>query len=173
MRRFGHEGVAMTAGRQGPRAIGVELPAVTRSALVRRGFAAVRVIADWPEIVGPALADSTMPERLTRTKTGKATLVVRVRPAAALELQHLEPLVIERINSHFGFGAVHKLRLVQGPVTLRPRRKPRPPPPPLPPAKAETLARSLAPIADPELKAALERLGKAVIGKVQRPVPRR
>lgn len=161
----------MTAGRQGPRAIGAELPAVTRSALVRRGFAAVRVIADWPEIVGPALADSTMPERLTRTRTGKATLAVRVTPSAALELQHLEPLVIERINGHFGFAAVHRLRLIQGPVTPRPRRRPRPPEAALPPAEAAALAQRLAPIADPDLKAALERLGRAVRGRGRRSAP--
>ncbi len=159
----------MTGSRQGPRAIGAELPAVTRTALVRRGFAALRVIADWPETVGPALADSTRPERLVRSRAGKATLVIRVSPAAALEVQHLEPLIVERINSQFGFAAVDRLRLVQGPVAPRPRRVRRPEPQ-LPAAEAMRLADRLAPIADADLKAALERLGRAV--GARRPAPR-
>ncbi|MEJ0072405.1 MAG: DciA family protein [Pseudomonadota bacterium] len=79
---------------------------MTRSALARRGFAAARAIADWPEIVGPALAESSVPERLVRGRNAEsATLVVRVRSAAALELQHWLPQVIERVNGYFGFRA--------------------------------------------------------------------
>ena len=45
-----------------------------------------------------------------------ATLVVRVESAFALELQHLAPLLIERINAHYGWRCVGRLVLKQGPV---------------------------------------------------------
>jgi len=152
----------MTARRQGLRAIASQLPDVTRSALARRGFAAARVIADWAEIVGPALAETSIPERLVRGRSAdSATLVVRVRPAAALELQHWMPQVIERLNGYFGFRAVGRIRLIQGPVAPRPRRVRRPPPTPSPEAAAAVEER-LAPLAASPLHDALLTLGRAV-----------
>ena len=152
----------MTARRQGLRAISSQLPDVTRSALARRGFAAARVIADWPEIVGPALADASLPERLVRARSAdSATLVVRVRPAAALELQHWMPQIIERLNGYFGFRAIGRIRLVQGPVAPRPRRAQLPPPRPTP-DQAAAVERRLAGLAGSPLHDALLALGRSV-----------
>jgi hypothetical protein len=157
----------MTLRRQGLRAIARELPDVTRSALAKRGFAAARVIADWPEIVGQALAESTVPERLIRGRdTAYATLVVRVRPGAALELQHAIPQVIERVNGYFGFQAVTRLRLIQGPIA--PRRRPvLPAIKPLTPAAEQALDTLLRPLANSPLHESLARLGRAVRGRHQ------
>ena len=152
----------MSARRQGLRAIASQLPEITRSALARRGFAAARVIADWPEIVGPELAASSVPERLVRARgADSATLVVRVRPAAALELQHWMPQIIERLNGYFGFRAVGRLRLVQGPVAPRPRRAPAAPRRPTAEQEAALEAR-LAPLAGSALHQPLLALGRAV-----------
>jgi hypothetical protein len=149
------------ARRQGLRAISAALPSVTKTSLMKRGFAAARVIADWPDIVGPLLASSSIPERLVRDRTGaEPTLVVKVAPGAALELQHLEPLVVERINTHFGFRAVARLKLKQAPVG---RATPPPPrPAALDPAVEAALERRVTGIADPSLQAALLALGRAV-----------
>src|SRR4051794_20725557 len=159
----------MTSRRQGLRAISRELPDVTRSALAKRGFAAARVIADWTEIVGAALAASSVPERLVRARgSDSATLVVRVSPGAALELQHAIPQVIERVNGYFGFRAVERLRLVQGPVaaTVAARRRPPPPAPkPLTPAAERALETTLAPLANSPLHDSLARLGRAVASR--------
>lgn len=151
--------------RGGLRALAADLPAVTRTALLRRGFAAARVVSDWPEIVGPALADGSLPERLIRDRHGDgATLVIRVRPAAALELQHWTPQVIERINSRFGFRAVTRLKLMQGPVS--PRHRPPPHrPQALDPAVERQLDAALAPLCDDTVREALRRLGRAVLGR--------
>ncbi|MBI3516153.1 MAG: DUF721 domain-containing protein [Proteobacteria bacterium] len=158
----------MTLRRQGLRAIARELPDVTKSALARRGFAAARVIADWPEIVGPELAEASVPERVVRGHGAEsATLVVRVRPAAALELQHWEPQLIERLNGYFGFRAVGRIRLVQGPVAARTRRA-RPSPPAPSPADAAELERRLAPLAASPLHGALLDLGKAIRGRARK-----
>ena len=152
----------MKSHRQGLRAIARELPDVTRSALARRGFAAARVIADWPEIVGPALAESSVPERLVRSRgVDSATLVVRVRPAAALELQHWMPQIIERLNGYFGFAAVGRIRLVQGPVAPRTRRAKRPVRQPTP-EQAAAVETRLAGMAGSPLHDALLALGRSV-----------
>ena len=147
--------------RQGLRALGAALPQITKTAMARRGFAAVRVIADWEHIVGPVLASASIPERLLRDRPGaEPTLLVKVAPGAALELQHLEPLVVERINSHFGFRAVARLKLKQGHVARQivpPKR-----PPPLDAETESALQERVADIADPSLQSALLALGRAV-----------
>jgi hypothetical protein len=152
---------AKAVRRQGLRAIGAALPQVTKSALAKRGFAAARVIADWPEIVGPVLAAASIPERLLRDRAGgEPVLQVKVSPGAALELQHLEPLVIERINSHFGFVAVARLKLRQGhvqrPMTMAPRPKA------LDAATEHALAERVQGVGDGDLQSALLALGRAV-----------
>ena len=71
-----------------------------------------------------------------------ATLIVRVESAFALELQHLAPLVIERVNAHYGWRCVGRLVLKQGPV---PRPRPaRPAPPELSPEDRVRLAEKTA-----------------------------
>ncbi len=79
----------------------------------------------------------------------------------ALELQHRAPLLIERINLSLGRPAISRLVLVQGPLPLPapPKRAPSPPPSA---EEAEAIDRQLESIADPELRAALARLGKSV-----------
>lgn len=151
----------MSAGRQGLRAIAAHLGPATRPALNRRGFAAARIIADWATIVGEAMAKTSLPERILRdTKTDTATLIIKVSPGIAVELLHQEPLVIERINSHFGFKAVTKLRLIQGKVAIAETQRKRKDVSPAP-ASAFLEAR-LAKVGDDDLRRALSDLGRAI-----------
>ncbi len=145
---------------RGPRALAAVLPKVTKPLFGARGFVEAGVLTDWPDIVGRPLADHTCPERLGVDRV----LVVRVESGGgALELRHLEPVVLERIAGYFGYRAVTRLALVQGPLPARPaprRRSPRA----LDAAEEATLDARLSDAGDPDLRAALERLGRAVIG---------
>jgi hypothetical protein len=81
----------------------------------------------------------------------------------ALELQHLEPLVIERINRYFGFAAVSRLSFVQAPIAHpRPRARPSASPA-LSVDESKRLDSALERIESDGLRAALARLGRAVI----------
>jgi hypothetical protein len=150
---------------QGPRGLGPALAKVTRPAYKRRGFAHADVLARWATIVGETLAATSCPEKLSfPTGDGSgATLQVRVASGFALELQHLAPLVIERINTFYGYRAVARLRLVQGPLPAR--RTPRPRKiRPLDQSQEDALSKQLAATDDPALRAALEALGRAIRG---------
>lgn len=144
-------------------------------ALAAQGFAASGVIMAWPEIVGDRLARHTEPMRIVWPKrpgrdsqaAGRApapqssTLVVRVTSAFALELQHMAPVVIERVNTHFGWRCIGQLALRQGPVV---RRVVRPPPERrLDPARAKMVDDAVGDIADDPLREALTRLGRSVL----------
>jgi hypothetical protein len=115
-----------TPGRRGNglKALAGDLPRVTKKAIGRRGFADGALLADWPRIVGNDLARASEPIRLSfpkRQERSSGTLVLRVEPSLAITLQHLEPQLLERVNSFFGYRIVSRLKLLQGPV--RPRRQ--------------------------------------------------
>jgi len=110
--------------------LGTRLDGLTRKAFTKFGFADDHVITRWREIVGPEMARLTSPERLSRPqRTGKpgdtsgSTLTVRVAGAAALEMQHMAPQIVDRINGFYGRPVVARLKLVQGPLPDRPSRQ--------------------------------------------------
>jgi hypothetical protein len=138
---------------------------VAGDAFRRQGFAQLEIVARWPAIVGDVMARFSAPERISFPLGDQSggTLYIRTDGAFALELQHLEPIVIERINSYYGFPAVARLAIRQGPLPRREVRKPfraRP----LSAAELAELAQSLQPTTDEKLKEALEKLGLAVLG---------
>jgi hypothetical protein len=140
-----------------------------REAFSRQGFAAVDIITHWEDIVGPELARRSEPLRLywprREDPDSIGTLAVRVEGAYAIELQHLAPVVIERVNRYFGWRCVGRIAIRQGPVTQRHL------PPPLSepqPEAIDDVARDLGRFEDAGLARALARLGAFVRGRVTR-----
>jgi hypothetical protein len=132
------------------------LPRLTRPAFKRRSPAGAALMADWPAVVGPALAAVTSPKRF-----GNGTLVIACAGPVAMELTHLAPQLIDRINAHLGQAAVERLRFVQQATN--------------PAAPAAAAARAAEPAALPprvreavaavpagELREALEKLARGV-----------
>ncbi len=162
-------------GGYGLRALGNSLTAVTKRAFARRGLTGADLARQWPAIVGRDLAAQCRPRQLRFPKAGEAVdgrLTLRVAPGWALEVQHLEPLMLERINGYFGYRAVTRLVLQQGPLPplgknghdagAGRRRETRE----APPARLdEALAAKLSTVEDPELRAALEGLGRSLKGR--------
>jgi hypothetical protein len=141
-----------------------------QSAFARQGFAAVDIVNHWDDIVGTELAGRTEPVRLVWPRRddpeSTGTLTIRVEGAYAIELQHLAPVVIERVNRYFGWRCVGRIAIRQGPVVRRAK-----------PAEisiepdAEAVAaieHDLGPFEDKELKSALARLGAFVRSRVTR-----
>ena len=153
-----------TIRRHQIRAVGANVEKLMKPIFGARGFGAAAVVTEWEKIVGPVLARSTVPERIAyaQGERSEGTLHLRVGSSSlALELQHLEPQMIERINSHFGYRAVARIRIAQGPVKRVETPKPKPRPA-LAPEKRVALERKLGAIDDPGLKAALRSLGEAI-----------
>ena len=103
----------------GPKALAVSLSDVTRKALRHRSLAERGLIVDWTSIVGAETAALCHPVKLSFTRRDRrmdGLLALRVRPGQATRLQHMEPLLLERINGYFGYRAVARLRLQQGPL---------------------------------------------------------
>ncbi len=144
--------------------------------LAAQGFATADILMAWPDIVGERLAAFTQPLKIEwkrkaphadpETRPDPATLVIRVESAFALELQHLAPTVIDRVNTYYGWRCIGKLVLKQGPV----RRvvKKRPAASVLSPQDREKVSAAVQPIEEEALKAALDRLGQAIVSSGSR-----
>jgi len=91
------------------------LPLV-KNILARKGAAAADILVFWNKIAGEELAGYTFPQKLTFKKGEKIGGVLEIAVPGggfALEVQHREPFIIERINSYFGCRVVDKLKIVQ------------------------------------------------------------
>jgi hypothetical protein len=153
------------------RAVGAFVPKLTRKAFEKYGFSAATLITDWADIVGAELAGFTAPERLKWPRAagvhdaagaegrGGATLILRVDPARALDVEYEGRQLLERINGYFGYRAIAELRILQAPLARLPEA----------PARALAAAPCAAPeldaIADERLRAALSRLKSGLLGR--------
>jgi hypothetical protein len=150
--------------RSFPRPLSDFLGATLSDTLKSQGFASAEILARWSEIAGPEIAAHSEPMKITWPRRADeetaepATLVLRVEGPAALEIQHLSAVILERLNRFFGWQAIGRIALRQAP--LRRRGKPAAPAA-LDPEIANGIAVTL-PIQDEDLRQALGRLGAAI-----------
>jgi hypothetical protein len=132
--------------------------------------------ARWREIAGETLAARTEPVKLIKSRTGGATLELKVDGPAAALIQHQAPELLARVNLYLGEGQVARLRIVQGRVKPPPaaeaeakaaqarRRRAQP----LDAAEEAALEAGLAKAAEGPLKQALRKLGREVLRAEQK-----
>jgi len=149
------------------KSLGSAAAKVAGPVLGRRGFGEAQMILQWASVVGEGLASETQPVKLSfgRGERVDGTLHLRVTSGVAPTIRHLEPLMVERVNAYFGYRAVGRLALRQGPIDRPPERKPPPDLPLLSPEEADNLDQQLAGIAEPALRNALQRLGRRVLAE--------
>jgi hypothetical protein len=160
--------------RKGAQTLQSLLEEALEPTLKAKGFASAAIHMHWAEIVGAHLAPWSEPVSLRwpprppgadpeKARDG-AVLTIKTEGAFALDLQHQTPQIIQRINGFFGWRCVEKLVLKQGPVRKggepKQRRKRE-----LTVEASHQLDQMLQPVENPELKAALARLGVGVLGK--------
>jgi hypothetical protein len=151
--------------RSFPRPLSELLGATLSDALKSQGFASAEILARWADIAGPEIAAHSEPMKINWPRAvgdaapEPATLVLRVEGPAAVEIQHLSAVILERVNRFFGWQAIGSIALRQAP--LRRREKPIPPPPP-DPAVTARIAETMPEVLDEDLRQALARLGAAI-----------
>ncbi len=151
---------------QGLRSLASVTPALTDPLFRKRGFVEARIPRDWPDIVGATLAAACIPEALDfpRGRRDGATLRLRAVPGRALEIQHLAPQIVERVNGHFGWAAVERLTIRQGPLPP-PRPSTRPRLRDLADGERAAIHNRVAGIADPDLRSKLAALGERLAAR--------
>jgi hypothetical protein len=128
----------------------------------KHGFAEHRILTQWEQIVGQELASYSIPQKLIfRANTKEqGVLHILVSSARTLELQHMLPVILDRITTYFGYPAIERLKFIQtsGPLFRKERQKPSL----KHTAPNKALTALLEECSDPELRTALLSLGIAV-----------
>src|SRR6202048_2430488 len=105
--------------------LSVLLGDVFSDAYARQGFASRELVPRWAEIAGPEISAHCEPLKIQwprpveRQPQEPATLVLRVDGPMAREIQHASEIILERVNRFFGWSAVGRLALRQGPLSRR------------------------------------------------------
>lgn len=114
--------------RSPARAAGSFVPKLAAKVFEKYGFHSAEIMTEWARVAGADLAAFTAPERIKwpRGHAGResrdtgirdgATLVLRVEPARALDVQYRAGEILDRINRYFGHRAVWEIKIIQAPL---------------------------------------------------------
>ena len=168
--------------RKGRRARGFEhtaglLRERIRVAGEKRGFAVTRLLTHWQEIAGPDIAPIARPVKVGYARQGLgATLTVLVTGAQAPLVEMQKERIRERVNACYGYNAIARLRITQtapdgfaeGQADFAPAARPSPGPAGAQDHRLRHKANEVSgAVRDPQLRAALEALGRNVLEREQ------
>ncbi len=159
-----------TGGKFGPKPLAELIENALQPIMAAQGFASTDIIIGWPEIIGEKLAEFSRPVKIEwprRRSYGDdgqggeaATLVLKVESAFALDIQHMLPVLIERVNARYGWRCIGKIVIKQGPVPklahAAVRRS-------LDPVMVEQASQRIGTMEDAGLRDALVRLGAGIL----------
>ena len=141
-------------------------------ALRARGITIHRIITEWPHIAGDAaLWSEPQTIKFPQNQHDEGTLTVTVRSGRGPEIQMLEPEIISRCNQVFGYRAISRIAISQTTGTpLEQKQAPMQPAPssikpdPETAQAFEDARQKIAPETSPQLRKALDLLGKSLSG---------
>jgi hypothetical protein len=137
-----------------------------RDAGKARGFSVMRLLTHWPEIVGEDLARVARPGKISHGKGFGATLTLVCSGSTAPLVQMQAPRIVEKVNACYGYAAISRVRVAQtapdGFSEPRPGFRHETPADPSVDGRARDVAEG---VADPELRSALEALGRNVLSR--------
>ncbi len=142
----------------------------------KRGFAVMRLLTHWEEIVGSDTAKVATPVKIGYARDGfGATLTVLTSGSHAPMLQAQLPQIQAKVNACYGYNAISRVRITQTAPTgfhegqMAFEGPPEVAPAPVPPEIKQASRDTVGPVEDEGLKAALERLGENVLSKTRLP----
>lgn len=155
---------------------GTLLSAQIRHVSESRGFAVSRVLTQWPEIAGAAIAEIARPVDVTYGRQGfGATLTVLTTGAQAPMLEMQKEALRDRVNAAYGYNAIARIRITQTAPTgfaegqARFDHRPAKPKDKTPDSATIATAADIArPVDDEGLRDALEALARNVLSRPKR-----
>lgn len=170
-----------------PRPVADLLPALTKDAFGRKNMLFGKMLAEWEHIAGPEIAAQTTPLELKYSRSGgskktadkadkkadktppKATLVLAVQPAFALELSYQKDLLAERLNVFFGYAAIKDIKIIQHSGIMNNKQAKAPLTRPLTLQEQQKIDSLTGSIQENDLQTALKNLGKAIASRLKKP----
>lgn len=145
-----------------PSRLGLYTQKIVKPVFKARGLMEGKILTHWPHIVGEKFACLALPEKITFPKGLRSggTLHLTVTSSGSLLLHSISDLILERVNTFFGYSALSKLYMTHG---LIPSQKPSPKIlPVLSQEEKEQIESQTQHIPDPELKECLMNLGTSL-----------
>lgn len=142
-----------------------------RKAGEQRGFAVMRLLTHWSDIVGEDTARMAHPVDVGYGREGfGATLTVLCSGSTAPLVQQMLPQIREKVNACYGYSAISRVRVTQtAPVGFKEGQmsfKPAPKEKTAPPAHVVEASKELAnEVKSDGLRRALEQLGQNVMAR--------
>ena len=157
----------MTIPRRKFKTIGTNVTKIVKPLISKRGFGNSEIINNWVNIVGDKLAQNITPQKISYNSNSNldGVLLLRVNSSSvALEIQYIGKQIINKINTYFGFRAIGRIKIIQGPIPTPEKKIAN---------KIKTVAntdkieleKKLNSVKDPDLRVALAALGAAIIKK--------
>jgi hypothetical protein len=79
----------------------------------KRGFRDSRIITEWNLIIGPDLAQISSPLQIDFADENKPGILrLAVMGSASVEIHHMIPTIIDRVNAFCGYKAIDRVSLV-------------------------------------------------------------
>lgn len=93
-----------------------DISALASKLLGKSGLIEMKILTSWTSIVGEELAQYTLPQKIDFKKDARdnGTLYLLTQSGSfALEIGHRTPVILEKINTFFGYNAVSKIKIIQ------------------------------------------------------------
>ena len=104
-----------------------EVRKLTQSSLGKHGFVQVELLSHWAEILGQELAYGIKPISISfpaKERTNGTLKIQTAGGAFALLFEHQKDIVIEKINTYFGYPAIKNIKIEQNSMALNIPQKP-------------------------------------------------
>jgi hypothetical protein len=97
---------------QGLRPFGSTLPRGVKGILKKNGYNYSEIINKWNSLVGKNISNYCYPKSIKmKQKDGNGTLVLLVERGNELNIEYSKTLIINKVNSYFGYNLVKDIRL--------------------------------------------------------------
>lgn len=99
---------------RGPRKASTFFDKITSRAFKMHGFASLKILNDWPKIVGENLARITWPQKIQfpfGETTGGILIISVSNPGFSLAIKAQEASIIQKISTYFGYKAVATIKV--------------------------------------------------------------
>jgi hypothetical protein len=92
------------------------LNSLAKKLIGKKGFTEIDILLNWEDIIGEELSTEITPMKINFKRGEKTNGILQLATksgAYALEIQHRENIIIDKINSYFGYKAVSGIKIIQ------------------------------------------------------------
>ncbi len=106
----------------GPVPLSIQINALTKKILGKRGFTNADLLMHWSDIIGKELAKGVKPDKITYPKNTREEAILHVRVGAgsfAVVVEHQKKILLDRINTFLGYNGIQDIKIKQDLIEIK------------------------------------------------------